>query len=282
MDAIPEITVAEAARRYEVLLLDAYGVLVDADAALPGANEFVGWLNQSRIRYYVLTNDASRLPETIAARFQSFGLNIEADRVVSAGILLAPYFSAHGLRGAPCVVLGSAESLRYVELAGGRVVGPKDDFRAVVICDEAGFPFLETVDAVLTALFEKVEQGKRIPLLLPNPDLIYPKRHGFGIASGSIALVLEAALRLRFPDRQDLAFLRLGKPHPAIFAEAFRRSQTRSMVMIGDQLETDIQGARAFRLDSILVKTGVTAGSVSALPQPLRPTYLLHSILPPS
>jgi ribonucleotide monophosphatase NagD (HAD superfamily) len=88
--------------------------------------------------------------------------------------------------------------------------------------------------------------------------------------------MFEEALAARYPRRDDLRFVRLGKPHPAIFEEALRRSGTRDMVMLGDQLETDIRGARDFGLDSALVEGGVTASTDTA---GIRPTWRLGSIL---
>ena len=112
-----------------------------------------------------------------------------------------------------------------------------------------------------------------------NPDLIYPKAdQGFGIASGSIALIFEAALKRRYPARPSFYFERLGKPHAAIFREAFQRSGTRDMVMIGDQLETDIQGANGFGIDSVLVATGVTQKKLSEIEDHLLPKYFMRSI----
>ncbi len=52
----------------------------------------------------------------------------------------------------------------------------------------------------------------------------------------------------------------------------------RDMVMIGDQLETDIKGARAFGLDAVWVATGVTAQIQTTVPAHLRPTYLLRKL----
>jgi ribonucleotide monophosphatase NagD (HAD superfamily) len=53
------------------------------------------------------------------------------------------------------------------------------------------------------------------------------------------------------------------------------------MVMIGDQLETDIRGANAFGLDSALVGTGVSDINSSDLSvRHVRPTYLLKSLNP--
>jgi ribonucleotide monophosphatase NagD (HAD superfamily) len=176
--------------------------------------------------------------------------------------------------------LGPEDSRHYVELAGGRVVSPKDLFDVVVIGDESGFPFLETVDSVLTGLFRRVDGGQNVHLVLPNPDLIYPKSdQDFGITGGGIALILEAALAQRYPGRSNLHFDRLGKPYESIFEEALRRSGTSNMVMIGDQLATDIRGAHAFGLDSVLVGSGVTNMQTIAVDDGVLPTYTMPSIM---
>jgi HAD superfamily hydrolase (TIGR01450 family) len=278
MDGIPEIDLGTLLAGYDVLLLDAYGVLVHSSGGLPGAARLVDRLNESGKRYYILTNDASKLPATAAARYQSYGLAIEPDRIITSGSLLSDYFARHGLTGARCAVLGPADSLRYVEQAGGRIVPVGDTFDVLVIGDESGFPFLETVDTALSTLLRALDSGQMVHLVLPNPDVIYPSGRGFGMASGSVALMFEAALHSRYPHRSDLHFARLGKPHEAMFAEALRRSGTRQMVVIGDQLETDIRGARAFGLDSVLIGTGVTAAALVAVPVHLRPTYRMRAL----
>ena len=274
-----EITIEGLIGQYSVLLLDAYGVLVNSSGALAGAAGLIDALNRTRKPYYLLTNDASKLPLTAANRFQGYGLAIEPDRIITSGGLLKNYFKTHGLRGARCAVLGPDDSAQYVIDAGGNVVSPANEFDVVVIGDEAGFPFVETVDTVLTELFHKVQRQESFHLVLPNPDLIYPKAdRGYGITSGSIALLFEAALRLRYPGRPNLSFDRLGKPNAEIFEEALVRSGTVNMVMIGDQLETDIRGANAFGLDSVLVGTGVSDPTTADIPDHLQPTYRMRSI----
>ena len=279
MKEIPKITIDELIKRYSVLLLDAYGVLVHSSGALEGAGELIAELNQKGTSYFILTNDASKLPLTTSKLFQKYGLEINPNRIITSGSLLKSYFGTHGLRGARCIVLGPSDSVQYVKDAGGEIVPPENEFDVVVIGDEDGFSFLETVDAVLSGLFHKLDRGEKFHLVLPNPDLIYPKAdNGYGITSGSIALMLEAALQLRFPGRSDMYFERLGKPHAVIYNEAIRRSGTRDMVMIGDQLETDIRGANDIGLDSALVMTGVTGAMANKLSKRLRPNYLLTSL----
>jgi len=278
--AVPETDVAALLRRYDVLLFDAYGVLVHSAGALPGAAELVDRLNTAAKPYYILTNDASKLPATAAARYQGYGLAIDAERIITSGLLLEHHFAAYHLAGTRCVVLGTEDSRRYVSGAGGEIVDSREPFDVLVVADEFGYPFLETVDQALSGLFRAIDRQHAIHLVLPNPDLIYPAPDGFGIAAGSIALVFEAALRLRYPHRSDLRFTRLGKPHAAIFAEALRRAGTRNMVMVGDQLEADIGGAHDFGLDAVLVDTGINTSSLTAAaPARLHPTYLLRSLL---
>ena len=256
--SVREVTIDELVERYSALLFDAYGVLSYSVGALPGAVEVIDSLNAARKPYYVLTNDASALPETRAARYKKVGLNVGAERIITSGSLLKGYFAEQGLSGARCAVLGTEDSAEFVRLAGGEVVQASDGFDVVVVGDQAGFPFVSGVNAVLTELFRMIDAGDAPFLVLPNPDLVYPSDDGFGMASGSVALIIEAVLRQRYPERGGLEFARLGKPNGAIFEEAFRRTGTMDMVMLGDGLETDIRGANAFGIDSVLVAGGVT------------------------
>jgi HAD superfamily hydrolase (TIGR01450 family) len=278
---IPEVPIDRLIERYDALLFDAYGVLVSVAGAMPGAPELIEMLNGIAKPYCVVTNDASKLPESAAARYSRFGIAVQPARIVTSGGLIEEYFREHDLSGARCAVLGTVDSVRYVEQAGGEMVAPDVDFDVLVVGDETGYPFLEHVDNALTTLFRRIDAGTRVHLVLPNPDLIYPRDEtSFGIAAGSIALMFEAALQRRYPDRAPLAFARLGKPAPYLYEEALRRCGTRNAVMIGDQLETDIRGANACGIDSALVTTGVSAGDLANVSSALRPTWRMQTIAP--
>ena len=279
MADVPEVTVEFLIERYETLLIDAYGVLVTHSGPLPGAKELLERLHRIDKPYFIISNDASRLPETTAVDYAGHGLLIDAYRIINSGTLVAPYFEQHGLRGSRCLVLGPEDSKAIVEQAGGVVVPADEDFDVLVIGDEEGFPFVETVDHVLTVLLQGADAGRGFHLICPNPDLLYPAGDGgFGITAGSVAVMIEAILWQRYPDRRDLCFTYLGKPHPAIFEEAAKRAGTLSLVMLGDQLATDILGANRFGIHSALVRTGL-AGSIGELPNDeSRPTYVLRDL----
>lgn len=280
---VPEISIDALVAHYDVLLFDAYGVLVEASRALPGAAELITALERRGVPHLIVTNDASRSARTCAERYQTLGIPVPEHRVITSGMLIDGYFRRNRLRGAECIVLGTEDSREYVRQAGGVVV-PLDEcdsrtIRCVVVCDEHGFPFLDHVDEALSVIVQKLDRGEPVDLVVPNPDLIYPKSPGrFGVASGSIALVIEAALALRYPEGERPRFERLGKPHTPIFDEALARAGTRRAVMIGDQLQTDIRGANAAGLHSALVTFGVTQDVDGALAPELRPTWVLRSL----
>lgn len=267
--------------RYDVFLLDSYGVLVDSSRALPGAIAFIERLNTEGKPWLVLSNDASRLTSTSVSRYHRFGLPIDEKRVLTSGDLIAPRLRASGLVGKDAIVLGPRDSLEIVRRAGARVIGIDDPSpAAVIVCDDEGYPFLPALEQVISTLVTRLDAGNAVELLLPNPDLVYPKGPGrIGITAGSVALLIEAALRLRFPSRRP-TFVRLGKPHRPMFDEARRRLGSRGggrIVMLGDQLATDIAGAEAAGIDSVLVGTGLT-DPLGELGDVARPTWRLASL----
>jgi ribonucleotide monophosphatase NagD (HAD superfamily) len=271
-------TIPELLASHEGLLLDAYGVLVDAAGALPGAKELIGALNRREFPYAVVTNDASRTPATYVGRFAGFGLEIPAARIVTSGSLLPGYFRERGLAGARTAVLGTADSYAYVTEGGGIPIAlaPGMHIDAVAICDDAGTPFLEGIELTLSAIVRAIEAGRRPALVLPNPDLVYPKGGGeLGFTAGAMALLIEAALARRFP-AANLVFDRLGKPAPHLLLEGKRRLGRDRVVMIGDQLETDIAAALAAGIECALL-AGVSRWDGRST---IVPTYLLASLAP--
>ncbi len=268
--------------RYTVVLLDAYGVLVDKAGPLPGAVELIDHLNATDKRYFVLTNSASRLPATMSRDFHARGLAIPVQRIISSGVLLGTYFGANDLVGRDCVVLGTRESISYVHEAGGRTVDVRqaEEAAAVILADQAGFALIDTLDETLSLILRRIDRDDPLHLVLCNPDLIYPRAPGhYGFTAGALAAMMEAVLRQRYPGH-NVSFTRLGKPYAPIFQEAVRRSGSQNMLMIGDQLATDVQGAQRFGIDSALVTTGLARIEDAPWTADIFPTYLLASLSP--
>ncbi|HEY5921861.1 MAG TPA: HAD hydrolase-like protein [Kofleriaceae bacterium] len=279
-------TTRELLDRYAGVLLDVYGVLLDGSGALPGAKELISELNQRGTPYAIVTNDASRSIETYVHRFARFGLAIAGEHIVTSGSLLPGYFAEHLLAGARVCVLGTEDSMDWVRAAGGEVVLLERglDLDVLAVCDDAGFEFLPGMEWAFSALVRAIEAGRRPTLVLPNPDLVYPKSAGeLGFTAGSMALVIEAALARRFPGERFM-FDRLGKPEPHLFVRAAQLLGIApgQLVMIGDQLETDVAGARAAGCDAALL-AGVSRWRDEHASDPesvVAPNWLLDKLWP--
>ena len=275
-----ETTIHALLDAYEGLLLDAYGVLVDGSGALPHTAALLAELARRQTPYAIVTNDASRSEETYVARFARYGIAVAPERFVTSGSLLPGYFRDRGLGGARTLVLGTPDSFAFVRAGGGVPVEIHSgvEIDAVAICDDSGTPFLDGIEIALSAIVRAVDAGRRPALVVPNPDLVYPKGGGeLGFTAGAMALLVEAALARRYPGA-NLVFDRLGKPEPHLFTEAARRLGIAPdrLVMIGDQLETDVAGAHAAGIATALL-AGVSRWDPRAA---LAPTYLLATIEP--
>jgi HAD superfamily hydrolase (TIGR01450 family) len=276
---VKQISLVDLVGAYDGFLLDAYGVLVDKTGALPGAAAFLRRLLDAGKPFLVLTNSASRQPETMAAEFAAFGISIPAERILTSGLLLSPYFREHGLAGADCLVLGPEESVDYARRAGGRVVAVSGgvDAEVVIIADQKGFPCLEVMNHTLSLVLRRLDAGLPMHLLLCNPDLIYPAAPGrYGFTAGGLAAMLRAVIGERYPELEDL-IVPLGKPHAPMFEVARSRIGGNRPVMLGDQLATDILGANRSAIDSVLVGTGLARRGHAAVGD-LRPSWYLPSL----
>ncbi len=267
----PTIGPGELVERYEGLLLDAYGVLVDSSGPLRSGECLIAALARAAKPYFVVTNDASRLPETASRRFRRFGLDIPKERILSSGSLLKAHFEKHSLVGASARVLGPEDSQAYVRQAKGCPLPlDSDDLPEVlVVCDERGYPFLDGIDHTMTLLYRALEVDRLPHLVLANPDLLYPRgRKAWGFTAGSVALLLEAALERRVDPSLVPRFHHLGKPGPELLRAAIQTMPNARVAMVGDQISTDIASARAAGIDSVLVGE-VPPGAA------IRPTFQL-------
>ena len=281
MSAKPEcIHIDELLQRFDGILFDAYGVLVDSDSSLPGARSLIDYLNDQRFPYLVVTNGSSQSPADTAQRYQQRGLAIDPAAVLTSGSLVGSWVEDNGLAGARAFVLGPDSAIALVEDSGLSVTTVLDDrVEVVIVANQDGFEFLPTCNDLVSFLCRACDRGDVPRLVLPNPDLVYPAGKGaLGFTSGSIVLMLESVLQLRFGARAP-RFERLGKPHEPIFREARRRLRScKRLVMIGDQLATDILGARDSSLSSVLIGTGVTNLGANLSYDEVCPDYLMKDL----
>ncbi|WP_312856477.1 HAD-IIA family hydrolase [Nocardioides pelophilus] len=253
---------------YDLAMLDLDGVVYVGSDAVPGAADHLRAIRDSGMRTAFVTNNAARPPEAVAAHLTELGITAEAGDVVTSAQAAAHLLRERYGAGARVVLLGGDGLSAALVEAGLAPVGVEDDAVAAV----SGYgPDVLWSDIMRVAV--RVREG--LPWLASNADATIPT--SFGVAPGHGVLVETLA---RFTGVTPVV---AGKPQRPLLDETVRRVGGRRPLLVGDRLDTDIEGARNAEVDSLLVMTGVTGLSelVSA-PPGRRPTYLsadLHGLL---
>ncbi len=244
---------------YDGFLLDAYGVLVTSGGLLPGAVEFLGALRSAGKPFCLISNDASTYPARKVEGWAARGLEIQTDELLTPWQLLASSETPFDLKGRSCALVGSEDTVGLLEAAGGSTASPGEPVEVLVLADETVPGLLGCCDRALDQAVQTYrDTGSLPPCLLVNPDVIYPTGVGFGFTTGALAAMFEVALKRS--TGETLETVPVGKPEPHLFRLGLRQlglPATR-VAMLGDQLETDIAGARAAGVVPVLLGTGVT------------------------
>ncbi|MEU4165098.1 HAD-IIA family hydrolase [Actinoplanes sp. NPDC026670] len=247
---------------YDLVIFDLDGVVFLIDKPIPGAADAIDRLRSGATSIAFATNNASRRAVDVAALLTGMGVNAEPAEVLTSAGAAAALLAERLPAGAPVLVVG-AEALRAeVRDAGLTPVSAREDDPVAVLQGygpEVGWKILAEATVA-------VRDGA--PWFATNTDRTLPSPRGPLPGNGSLVAVLRTALD-RDPD------VVVGKPQPALFRTAAAQTRAERPLAVGDRLDTDIEGAVAAGMDSLLVLTGVTgpADLLSAV-ENQRPTHV--------
>jgi glycerol-1-phosphatase len=106
-----------------------------------------------------------------------------------------------------------------------------------------------------------------VPWIASNLDATVPTPRGLAPGNGALVGVIAATT--------GVLPVAAGKPEIALHEESMRRTGARRPLVVGDRLDTDIEGANRAGVPSLLVLTGVaTPSDLMPAAAPLRPSYL--------
>jgi HAD superfamily hydrolase (TIGR01450 family) len=247
---------------YDLVIFDLDGVVYLVDRPIPGAVEAIGRLHEERRAVAYATNNASRRSAEVAALLTGMGVPARPDEVLTSARASAAVLADRFPRGAPILVVG-ADALRdEVRETGLTVVGSADDAPVAVV--QGYGPKVAWADLAEACI--AVRAGAQ--WIATNTDRTLPTARGPLPGNGSLVAALATALDRR-PD------VVVGKPEPGLFSTAARQAGARRALVVGDRLDTDIEGAVRAGMDSLLVLTGVSGpAELLAAPARRRPTYL--------
>ncbi|OAH51892.1 HAD-IIA family hydrolase [Microbacterium oleivorans] len=253
----------------DLILADLDGVVYAGDGAIPHAVESLTRARADRPLGYI-TNNASRRDSVVAGHLTGLGLETQPHEVVTSPQAAVRLLRDRVPEGATVLVVGGDGLVFELEKAGYTVTRSADDRPAAVVqgfAPEVGWAQLAEA-AYALALPE--DQGG-IPWIATNTDWTIPQARGIAPGNGTLVSAVHTAVG-------RLATV-AGKPERPIFDEAVARFGARHPLFIGDRLDTDIAGAQAAGIDSVLVLTGIDRPKhVLAAPTVSRPTFIVGDL----
>lgn len=249
---------------YDVAVLDLDGVVYISAEAVVGAVDGLAAARAAGMKLAFVTNNASRSPVDVAVHLTALGIPADPSDVVTSAQAAARLIASQVPAGSRVYVIGGPGLHAAL---GERGLVPvvdlnlhPEDIAGVVQGYGPDMPWRQVLNGALL-----VREGR--PWVASNTDLTVPTAHGPGPGNGTLVkLVAE------YSGRTPLV---AGKPEPPLFLETLERVGGRRPLVVGDRIDTDIEGAIAVGWDSLLVMSGVTTlADLADLAPALRPTYI--------
>ncbi|MFD2080770.1 Haloacid Dehalogenase Superfamily Class (subfamily) IIA [Actinopolymorpha cephalotaxi] len=267
-DAAPE-PLSEADRplveQYDAGLFDLDGVVYVGADAVPRAPEDLERARAAAMKVAFVTNNASRTPDAVVEHLRKVGVRAEVGDVVTSAQAAARLVAERVPVGSRVLVVGGEGLLVAIRERGLVPVRTAAEDPAAVVQGfhpEVGWRQLaEGAYAV----------RRNVPWIASNVDRTLPTDGGLAPGNGTLVEVI----RMATGQTPVIA----GKPAPPLFRETVERVGAERPLVIGDRLDTDIEGANAAGMPSMLVLTGVSKlADLLTAPENQRPTYLARDL----
>ncbi len=245
---------------HDLVMFDLDGVVYVGGEAIDGVADRIDRVRELGVHVAFVTNNASRTPADVATKLEDLGVAAQATDVVTSAQAAARLLAEQHGDGAKILALGGKGLLAALEEAG---LEPVDDPDGAVAVASGYGPDVRWRDIMRVATL--VRDG--LPYVASNTDMTIPT--AYGLAPGHGVLVETIS---RFSGVTPVV---AGKPSKPLMEETVRRVGGDRPLMVGDRLDTDMEGAHAIGVPSLLVLTGVSGleDIASATPE-LRPTYV--------
>lgn len=255
-----EESTAPLVEAHDLVMFDLDGVVYVGGQVIDGVAAHIERVRESGRHVAFVTNNASRTPDQVAQKLVGLGVDASSTDVVTSAQAAARLLAEEHGTGARILLLGG-EGLRVALVeAGLEPVEDPDGALAVV----SGYgPDVRWRDIMRVSTL--VRDG--LPYVASNTDMTIPTP--YGLAPGHGVLVRTIA------GFAGVTPTVAGKPEKPLMEETVRRVGGERPIMVGDRLDTDIEGAHAIDVPSLLVLTGVSGldDLVQAAPD-LRPSYI--------
>ncbi|KAI8611679.1 putative NagD-like phosphatase [Chytriomyces sp. MP71] len=222
------------------------GVIYHGAQLLPGASDFVNWLQKQNKKYLFLTNNSTPTPKELREKLLKLGLDIPAENFYTSAICTAKFLQSQKPNGGTVYSLGGPGLTYALYEAGFTQSTEKPDY--VVVGTEGSTHSFEGMQKALSLITK--DNAK---LIGTNPDSNGVKENGECVlGTGAFLAALELASGKK-------AFV-CGKPSSLMmaFAQSYLGLPKEDTCIIGDRMDTDILAGTNAQIDPVLVMSGVT------------------------
>src|SRR5690554_5423382 len=251
----------ERIQQKRAFICDMDGVLYHGNRLLPGAKEFIEWLQKEDKKYLFLTNSSERSQLELRLKMARLGVDIARDHFYTSALATAGFLSSQVPNGT-AYVIGEAGLINALYEVGYSMNDVNPDY--VVVGESKTYNYETVIRAV-----SLVRNGAR--LIGTNPDTTGPSEEGIVPATGSLILPIArtAGVEPYF----------IGKPNPVMMRQALKRLECKreDTAIIGDRMDTDIVSGIESGIDPILVLSGVSQAETPAR-FAYRPRLILDSV----
>ena len=225
------------------ILCDMDGVLYHGNHILPGALDFIAWLEKNKLQYLFLTNSSERSPRELREKLARLGADVGEKHFYTSAMATAAFLASQTPRGS-AYVIGAPALTNALYDAGFSMNDVNPDYVVV------GETPMYTYDTLKHAA-SLVRRGAK--LIGTNPDVTGPSETGIHPACGALVAPIELTTGTK-------AYF-VGKPNPIMMRTGMQLLGTprENTLIIGDRMDTDIISGIESGIDTILVLSGVTA-----------------------
>jgi 4-nitrophenyl phosphatase len=252
------------------LVIDMDGVLWQGEQAMPGLVSFFETLKRRGLPYVLATNNAMKLSDDYVLKLRGMNVEMPPERILTSAEAAAQYIRRHYPELSEVYVVGEGGLRRAVERQGLTIISPQAVREGRFVPLVVGGLVRESLSYELLAMATLlVRQGAHF--IATNYDPSYPTELGQLPGAGAVLSVIERAT--------GVTPTIIGKPEPHLFDEALYRlgAPAQDTAMIGDRLSTDIAGAKAAGMRTILLLSGVT-DQAELDASDIRPDYIFKDI----
>ena len=226
------------------VLIDLDGVMYDSQSPIPGAAQTIDWLDKSAIPYLFVTNTCSIPRDAIVQQLSAMQINISPDKILTPIVVARQWLHEHDVE--PIAL--------YLEPAA---LSEFSDYKLLCADAESGAGAVLISDIGEAWNYHSLNRALRLLLSEPKPILValgmsryWQSENGLALDVGPFIKALEFACSTQA--------LVMGKPATSFFQTAVKllNLDPSQVLMIGDDIISDIQASQQAGLKAAQVKTG--------------------------